>query len=291
MIWWQPAKAAFDQGEACILVRVLSISGSAPREAGATMIVFESEFAGTVGGGALEHRCMQRARDLQKEGTLVAGEPLTENWILGPDIGQCCGGAVDLTLQLMDEAAFEYLAKSEEAARASLPEVVIFGAGHVGGAIARALTSLPVRSVCIDSRAELLVRHEMFVETRLVDDPVAEMDHVSAGALVFVMSHSHDLDYDLCQAALERNDLAFVGLIGSSTKKARFFQRMERQGFGKDVVSRLTCPIGIDGITGKEPAVIAASVAAQILKITSQMTDKMATSQTREFQFVSETQA
>jgi xanthine dehydrogenase accessory factor len=275
MIWWQPAKAAFDSGEACILVRVLSISGSAPREAGATMIVFESEFAGTVGGGALEHRCMQRARELQKEGGLAAGETITENWILGPDIGQCCGGAVDLTMQLMDQSAFEVLDKSESEARALLPEVVIFGAGHVGGAIARALTSLPLRTVCVDSRAELLVRHEMFVETRLVDDPVAEMANVSSGALVFVMSHSHDLDYDLCQAALERNDLSYVGLIGSQTKKARFFQRMEGQGMAKDMLSKLTCPIGIGGITGKEPAVIAASVAAQVL----QTVDKMAESQ------------
>jgi xanthine dehydrogenase accessory factor len=276
MIWWQPAKAAFDGGEACILVRVLSISGSAPREAGATMIVFESEFAGTVGGGALEHRCMQRARELQKEGGLTAGQTMTENWILGPDIGQCCGGAVDLTMQLMDQSAFEVLDKTESAARALLPEVVIFGAGHVGGAIARALTSLPLRTVCIDSRAELLVRHEMFVETRLVDDPVAEMAYVSAGALVFVMSHSHDLDYALCQAALERNDLAYVGLIGSQTKKARFFQRMEAQGMGKDMLSTLTCPIGIGGITGKEPAVIAASVAAQVLQTVDQMAESHA---------------
>jgi xanthine dehydrogenase accessory factor len=271
MTWWHPARAAFDQGEACILVRVLSISGSAPREAGATMIVYESEFAGTVGGGALEHRCMQRARDLQNGDGLAIGETITEKWILGPDIGQCCGGAVDLTLQRMGLAAFDGLEKTEAASRALLPEVVIFGAGHVGGAIARALTSLPLRTICIDSRAELLVRHEMFAETRLVDDPVAEMDNVGAGALVFVMSHSHDIDYDLCQAALEREDLAFVGLIGSQTKKARFFQRMERQGFGKEILSRLTCPIGIGGITGKEPAVIAASVAAQVLQITEEL--------------------
>jgi xanthine dehydrogenase accessory protein XdhC len=235
------------------------------------MIVFESDFAGTVGGGALEHRCMQRARELQKDDGLAIGETITENWILGPDIGQCCGGAVDLTLQRMGLAVFDGLEKTEAATRALLPEVVIFGAGHVGGAIARALTSLPLRTVCVDSRAELLVRHEMFVETRLVDDPVSEMANVSAGALVFVMSHSHDLDYDLCQAALERNDLVFVGLIGSQTKKARFFQRMEGQGMGKDMLSKLTCPIGIGGITGKEPAVIAASVAAQVLQIVDQM--------------------
>jgi xanthine dehydrogenase accessory factor len=272
MIWWHPAKMAFDQGEACILVKVLSISGSAPREAGATMVVFESEFAGTVGGGALEYRCMQRARELQKDDGLAAGETLTEKWILGPDIGQCCGGAVDLTLQRMDEDTFKRLEQSESAARDLLPEVAIFGAGHVGGAIARALATLPLRTVCIDSRQELLTRHEMFVETRLVDEPVAEMTNVGAGALVFVMSHSHDIDYDLCRAALARNDLTFIGLIGSSTKKARFFQRLEAEGFGKDRISRVTCPIGLDGITGKEPAVIAASVAAQVLRIVDGIT-------------------
>jgi xanthine dehydrogenase accessory protein XdhC len=194
---------------------------------------------------------------------------LTEKWILGPDIGQCCGGAVHVTLQRMDEAGFAEIEQSEQVARAQLPQVAIFGAGHVGGAIARALTSLPLRTVCIDSRAELLVRHELFVETRLVDDPVTEVARLSPGALVYVMSHSHDLDYDLCEAALGRPDLAFIGLIGSKTKKARFFQRLERKGMGKEVTSRVTCPIGIGGIAGKEPAVIAAAVAAQVLQIVS----------------------
>ena len=281
MIWWQGARTAYDQGEACILVRILSISGSAPREAGASMIVYESEFSGTVGGGALEHRCMQRARDLHHDDALAAGQILNEKWILGPDIGQCCGGTVVVTLQRMDDASFEGLVQTEETLRSLLPQVAIFGAGHVGGAIARALTSLPVRTICVDSRAELIVRHEMFVETRLVDDPVAEMDNISAGALVYVMSHSHDLDYDLCRAAMVRNDLAFIGLIGSKTKKARFFQRMEAEGFSHELVSQVTCPIGIEGISGKEPAVIAASVAAQVLQIIDQMatrkeTDKIA---------------
>ena len=279
MIWWHPAKDAFDQGQVCILVRVLSISGSAPREAGATMVVFEDGFAGTVGGGALEHRCMQRTRELMDEKELAAGEMLTEKWILGPDIGQCCGGAVNLTLQRMDAATFADLEQTEAKAIALLPEVAIFGGGHVGGAIARALAALPLRTICIDSRAELLERHEMFAETRRVDDPVAEMDNVSPGALVFVMSHSHDIDYDLCRAALGREDLAFIGLIGSGTKKARFFQRLEAEGFGKQQISRVTCPIGVGGITGKEPAVIAASVAAQVLQITeeaAQGADRMA---------------
>ena len=222
MNWWQSARDAFDQGKECTLVRILSISGSAPREVGASMIVLEADFAGTVGGGALEHRCLQRARELQQAGDLAAGKMLTEKWILGPDIGQCCGGAVHVTLQRMDEAGFAEIEQSEQVARAQLP-----------------------------------------------DDPVTEVARLSPGALVYVMSHSHDLDYDLCEAALGRPDLAFIGLIGSKTKKARFFQRLERKGMGKEVTSRVTCPIGIGGIAGKEPAVIAAAVAAQVLQIVS----------------------
>jgi len=262
--WWQKARDAFDQGETCVLVTVTGVRGSAPRAAGTPMIVFDSGFAGTIGGGALEFEATGRARELSADSVT---ETLNENWILGPDIGQCCGGSVDVHFERMKEADFDQIQSADEVHQDTLPQVYVFGAGHVGQAVAHATMHLPVRLTCVDERISLLQLVEPVARTRLTENPVAEMAAIPARALVFVMSHSHAIDFDLCQAALERDDLPFVGLIGSATKRARFRQRLTAAGFSERQLSRLISPIGIAGIAGKEPSVIGVSVAAQILQV------------------------
>ena len=147
------------------------------------------------------------------------------------------------------------------------PAVWLYGAGHVGQALARILVELPLRLTWIDSRAELLP-DTLGGGARILCDPdsVATVSEAPVGAYFIVMSHSHPLDYALCHALLERNDFAWLGLIGSLSKAARFRSRLTRAGLGADVIRKLVCPIGVEGIDSKWPAAIAVAVAAQLMQ-------------------------
>lgn len=147
------------------------------------------------------------------------------------------------------------------------PAVWLYGAGHVGQALARILTELPLRLTWIDSRAELFP-DTIGCGARILHDPdsVATVSEAPVGTYFVVMSHSHPLDYSLCHALLERNDFAWLGLIGSASKAARFRSRLKRAGLGADVIRKLVCPIGVDGIESKWPAAIAVAVAAQLMQ-------------------------
>jgi xanthine dehydrogenase accessory protein XdhC len=147
------------------------------------------------------------------------------------------------------------------------PAVWLYGAGHVGHALARILVDLPLRLTWIDSRSELLP-DTLGDGVRILRDPdsVTTVSEAPVGAYFIVMSHSHPLDYALCHALLERNDFAWLGLIGSLSKAARFRSRLTRAGLGPDVIRRLVCPIGVEGIESKWPAAIAVAVAAQLMQ-------------------------
>ena len=146
-----------------------------------------------------------------------------------------------------------------------LPRVLVFGAGHVGRALVGALAPLPCRVRWFDQRAELLAAPPDGVEVVRTEQPLDEVRAAPAGAFVLVMTHSHDLDCALCEALLKRGDFAFVGLIGSATKRARFEKRWRAKGMPDQVGRRLVCPVGLAEIRGKQPEVIAASTAAQLL--------------------------
>ena len=150
-------------------------------------------------------------------------------------------------------------------------QVALFGAGHVGAALVNILAGTSdCRITWVDSRAgQFPPELPSNVEARLSDNPAAEVEDLPEQAYCLVMTHDHQLDQDLCEALLRRNDLAFLGLIGSATKQRRFAQRLREKGISEQQLERLTCPIGIPGIESKEPGVIAVSVAAQLLKIKS----------------------
>lgn len=153
----------------------------------------------------------------------------------------------------------------ERPARERTP-VWLFGAGHVGQAIVQALAPLPFEVTWVDSRADYLPDGAEDGVMRVhAETPADEVDRAPAGAMVLVMTHSHALDLDVCTRTLERDDLAWVGLIGSASKRASFLRRFREQGLTETEIGRLVCPIGLPDIKGKEPAVIAASVAAQLL--------------------------
>lgn len=251
--------------EPAVCVSVVGTRGSAPREAGTHMLVFEQCSAGTIGGGHLEFVATARARQLLKSGQCPT-QP--ERHVLGPSLGQCCGGVVDVAYASVTAADLPTLRTQLRPARTP---VALFGGGHVGRALVQALAPLPFAVHWIDSRDEVFpsdVPAQVLCEH---SNPVqAAVQDIAPHSRVLIMSFSHAEDLDIVVACLkrlrERNDLPFVGLIGSKTKWASFSHRLLERGFAQAEIDRITCPIGLPGIKGKEPEVIAASVAAQLLQ-------------------------
>lgn len=243
-----------------VVVEVLRAAGSVPRGAGTRMLVAADTVLGTIGGGHLELKALASAR------RLLAGqaEPAEQHFPLGPALGQCCGGAV--TLRLLPLADARPADWPDPAPRFTLQ---LYGAGHVGRAIVRLLDELPCRVQWIDEResefpAEASPPH---VERVCVEPVEAEVALAPPGAFYLVLTHSHDLDMAITEAILRRGDFGFLGLIGSATKRARFLHRFEARGIPAAVLGRMTCPIGVPGVQGKEPEVIAIGVVAQLLQL------------------------
>lgn len=251
-----------------MLITVCAAQGSVPRGVGTWMAVFGDEAVGTIGGGRLEWNAMQRARELLSRHAVEAD---VQSVTLGPSLGQCCGGALRLAFEPVLPSMVDAL--QQRLAVRQTP-VALFGGGHVGRAIVQALAPLPFDLTWIDSRDEVF------------PDPLPPCVHAEhsapvqgavtalrPGSHVLVMSFSHAEDLDIVAACLTRlrahGDLGFIGLIGSRTKWATFRRRLAERGFEEPLLARVTCPIGLPGIAGKAPAVIAASVAAQLLLVSS----------------------
>ncbi|AOW15732.1 xanthine dehydrogenase accessory protein XdhC [Hydrogenophaga crassostreae] len=251
----------------CVLVTVLNTEGSAPRERGAWMAVWPDLQLGTIGGGHLEWDALRHSRARLSEGGDAGTVAWTQTVKLGPTLGQCCGGVMQL--------GFEWLVAADiPALRLRLTErhmpLAIFGGGHVGRAIVQALAPLPFDVRWIDSRDEVFPPGlAQGVSTEHSDPVHAAVADLVPGTAVLIMSFSHAEDLDIVAACLQRlrrsGDLRFVGLIGSRTKWATFRRRLVERGFAQEELGRITCPIGLPGLEGKEPAVIAASVVAQLL--------------------------
>ena len=306
-LWQAMRKTVAEEGSA-ILVTVLAVEGSAPREVGARMIVSASGIRGTIGGGALEHDAWQSAQNMLAND---APQAFVSRHALGPDLGQCCGGRVALGFEYFERHRLALLSEwaSREAAGwecrtefAQGPHAMrvtlaagdgharlekhtaavfierfseqrqtlhLFGAGHVGKAIVMALAPLPFKVSWYDERREMFPSHVPANATPII---LAHPDGLpfASDDFILIMTHSHPLDLALVTAAL-RSPARFIGLIGSATKKARFQSRLRAAGFTNDIIARLVCPIGVAGISGKEPAMIAAAVTAQLLIMREQM--------------------
>ena len=247
-----------------MLVRVHETAGSVPREAGAWMAVFRDAVVGTIGGGHLEWQAIEEARR-RLAGT--AGEPVLR-YALGPSLGQCCGGVVHLLYERLGAADARSLPQRLQHNAAPL---ALFGGGHVGKALVQVLGALPFAVTWIDSRDEIFPPQVPDNVACEHSDPVhAAVAELAPGSRVLIMSFSHAEDLDIVAACLKRlrehGDLPYVGLIGSKTKWATFRHRLEERGFRKQELAQVTCPIGIAGIEGKQPGVIAVAVAAQLLQ-------------------------
>ncbi len=241
-----------------VLVEVAGARGSVPRGDGTRMLVSADTVLGTIGGGHLELQAIAQARERMR----AAGEMHLQHIALGPSLGQCCGGALDLRytpLQAVDLAAW---VPPQPRFRLQM-----YGAGHVGRALVKLLADIDCRVQWIDEReAEFppgpLPPH---IERVCVEPVEAEVAQAAPGSCFLVLTHSHDLDLAITQAILARGDFAWFGLIGSATKRARFESRLRQRGVDQALIARMVCPIGLPGIAGKEPAVIAVAVLAQLL--------------------------
>ncbi|ESX37159.1 MULTISPECIES: xanthine dehydrogenase accessory protein XdhC [unclassified Mesorhizobium] len=185
---------------------------------------------------------------------------------LGPEIGQCCGGRVEVLIRVVDAALTAELIAAAEAEEAHLPHVYIFGGGHVGRALAATVALLPVHGVVIETRAEALEGMPETVETRLTPMPEAEVRNAPAGTAFAILTHDHALDFLIVAEALKRDDAAYVGMIGSKTKRATFRNWFLKSAEGTEAeFARLVSPIGGDAVKDKRPPVIAALAAAEIM--------------------------
>lgn len=296
--WTEAARAALAQGPTA-LVTILATEGSAPRGAGARMVVTADALHGTIGGGALEYRVAEQARAILG---LPAGSWRVQDYPLGPLLGQCCGGRVRLLVERLDADASGWVEAFENGggvvstlkgdgihrtffpnesrgsltARGPLPgagteflepiettgtPLILFGAGHVGRAIASRLPGLPFHLAWFDNRPDMAETPGVMLETE--DAMIACAGAAAPDAAILILTHDHAFDYRLTAAALS-GKAAFVGLIGSQTKRARFVSRLQAEGIDP---ARLTCPIGLPGISGKEPGVIAIATLAQLLTV------------------------
>ncbi len=307
MNWLSTLVRLQQQNVPATMVTVVSITGSAPREVGAKIIVTATQLFGTIGGGNLEHQATTIARE-----QLQIGQPQQmRRFPLGAGLGQCCGGLVNLLFEPIVESthwigqAQALQLKGQDWVRAVATsgaqecflitdgelesrhlelegyyietvqkpdfELLLFGAGHVGAAIVKVLAEMSVSIQWIDSRDEQFPADiPDNVEVICTDTPEAEIDAANAGSFFLVMTHDHGLDQRLSEQILKRDDFAYFGLIGSKTKRRMFEKRMSRRGISADRIDDMVCPIGINGIRSKQPAVVAISVAAQLMRVNDQ---------------------
>ena len=242
------------KGEGFVMATVVSVKGSAPREVGAKLIWRDGPgLVGTVGGGQFESLVIDACRACWE--TRSGG---MRQFVLGAEAEQCCGGVMDVFLEYVGPRA----------------RLVVFGAGHVGAALARVMDGTGVELVIVDDRPDWNTEAR-FPACRRVTDFDAGVDLARedpARTLVAVMTYSHDIDFDILCDLLADNTTPprFVGLIGSRTKFACFRTRFTQRGIPDERVDAVHCPIGV-GDLGKAPEEVAISVAAQVLGVCREM--------------------
>lgn len=243
-----------------IQASIVRTIGSSPRNSDTEMFISETDTLGTIGGGQLEYLVINHSKKMLAEN--IKKDILKIS--LGPEIGQCCGGKVEVSLLEMYEKdkclALNRFDKKDK----NLPHVYVMGAGHVGRALALQLQHLPVRCVLIDSRVDELAKCSADVETRLSAIPEEDIKSAPRGSAYVILTHDHALDFILCGAALDRHDAKYVGMIGSKTKKVKF-KKWYQVNYDNNLIKDFICPIGNVKNQDKRPSIIASFVAAEVI--------------------------
>ncbi len=245
-----------------IQASIVRTIGSSPRNSDTEMFISETDTLGTIGGGQLEYLVINHSKKMIAEN--IKKDILKIS--LGPEIGQCCGGKVEVSLLEMYEKdkclALNRFDKKDK----NLPHVYVMGAGHVGRALTLQLQHLPVRCVLIDSRVDELAKCSADVETRLSAIPEEDIKSAPRGSAYVILTHDHALDFILCGAALDRHDAKYVGMIGSKTKRVKF-KKWYQVNYDNNLIRDFTCPIGNVKNQDKRPSIIASFVAAEVINM------------------------
>ena len=266
MDWLNGLSHCRKQDVSCVLVMITEVAGSSPREVGTRMVVSADNVFGTIGGGALELEGINHARAIIDKGDdwLQDNAMVSERQFkLGPALSQCCGGSV--TLQFDCHFACDFL-------------LHVFGAGHVAQEVARLALRLPCNACFHDTREDWLSQIADIISndksptgklsTQLVSDNLYQhVEALKGSASYLVMTHSHELDLEVVEAVLSRNDAAYCGLIASQSKAAKFRQRLQRKGFTESEMSILTAPLGQGLKTGKTPMEVAIAGITDVLAV------------------------
>ncbi|WP_236645375.1 xanthine dehydrogenase accessory protein XdhC [Aidingimonas lacisalsi] len=261
MSWHQALHSLQTSARPHALASVVGTAGSTPRESGAKMVITPDAVHDTLGGGAFEYQVITQAREALRQGRTG---PQLEAFPLGGRSGQCCGGYVHVLIEVFGGAE---------------ATIALFGAGHVGQALAAVMAPLPWRIIWLDSRPDIFpgsIAESTRLECHRLDDPatpeatMTALDNLlPAGVHALVMTHDHGQDRVLIDALLKRGDSASIGLIGSHSKWASFQRRLRDSGHSRASLDSVRCPIGIAGAKGKRPYEIALAVTAELLTLTS----------------------
>ncbi|MGL1921860.1 MAG: xanthine dehydrogenase accessory protein XdhC [Hyphomicrobiales bacterium] len=299
---WQHVHSALSKGTDCALISVIATAGSTPREVGARiMLNSKGGFNGTIGGGNLENLSLEMARKMLTD---KQARIHLQKHLLGPDMGQCCGGAVTVLIEVFTANQLDTIARFNELemrgefftntvvnANSVRREIVdtgeivelkdnqfseqfglkkspiyIFGAGHVGKALMLHLASLPFEITWVDNRkSEFPQAVPANFNLLCLNQPHKALLQAPDEAQILILTHDHDIDFEIVSVALQMDRFAYVGMIGSKTKKARFVSKFKKLGLSENQINTMVTPIGLPCITSKKPQAIAISVVADLL--------------------------
>lgn len=252
--WLDACVQLNQQQQAYCLATIVAEVGSVPRANGAKMVISETEQFDTLGGGRLEFEVIKHARQQLHSGQ---SQSQIERFSLAADLAQCCGGAV--------QVLFEYFLVEQVS-------IVIYGAGHVSHSLCQILAQLPIQVTVIDNRQEWLDSiAKLGVNTLYQQQPELSVNQLKTNSHVLILTQDHGIDFAVSLAALQRPDLAMVGVIGSTTKAQRFKYRLKEQLSDPSLSDKLICPLGLPQIKGKLPMQVAVSISAQLLEKLQQL--------------------
>jgi len=267
----QAASELDAKAESYVMVTILGTSGSTPRASGTKMVVSKDNIYATVGGGHLEFKVIEHARALIAQGHTCQA---MENFQLGANLGQCCGGMVVVLFETFIHDAMH---------------LDVYGAGHVAQALIPILAQLPLRIRWIDSRAELFPAQIPANVEKIVDEqPVDQVASAKENNAFVILTHNHQLDFQLCQSILKRGDALWLGVIGSDTKAKRFQYRLSQRGFSAQQIEQMICPVGLKEVTGKLPMEVAIAIAGQLIALYQQQQPTQSTQQKAQWQSITD---
>jgi xanthine dehydrogenase accessory factor len=248
--WSQAINQLENAGIDYVLVTILGTAGSVPRASGTKMVVSADDIFDTVGGGHLEFEVINKARKLLADGQK---SQLIEQFKLGTNLGQCCGGIAVIMFEVIPSQNLL---------------LDVYGAGHVAQALMTIIAQLPIKARWIDSRADVFPNDIPQNVIKIIDDqPTEQAKLASANTASLILTHNHQLDFELVNTILKKSDGLWLGVIGSTTKAKRFKNRLAHRDFSSEQIEKMVCPVGLDNITGKRPMEVAVSISAQLMTI------------------------